>query len=41
MLDKANRVQLTDEMLQNAGIDGKKVKIEVENGRILIQAGEK
>lgn len=41
VLDKANRVQLTDEMLQNAGIDGKKVKIEVENGRILIQAGEK
>lgn len=41
VLDKANRVQLTDEMLQNAGIDGKKVKIEVENGRILIQAGER
>ena len=41
VLDKANRVQLTDEMLQNAGIDGKKVKIEVEDGRILIQAGEK
>lgn len=38
VLDKANRVQLTDEMLQSAGIEGKKVKIEVEDGRILIQA---
>lgn len=37
VLDKANRLQLTEEMLQCAGISGKKVRVEVEDGKIMIR----
>lgn len=36
VLDKAHRVQLTDEMLEKAGIDTNKVKIEVIDGKVVI-----
>lgn len=36
VMDKANRVQLDKEMLQAAGIDSNKVKVTVEDGRIII-----
>ena len=35
--DKAHRLQLTGEMLEEAGIDSNKVRIEVQDGKILIQ----
>ena len=37
VLDKAHRLQLTEEMLEEAGIDSNKVRIEVQDGKILIQ----
>lgn len=40
VLDKANRVQLTKDMLSEAGIDGNKVKIHVENGKVVISSKE-
>ena len=40
VLDKANRVQLPEEVLKNAGISSKKVKIEVNNGKIVISGEE-
>ncbi len=40
VLDKARRVQLSEEMLAEAGIDSNKVKISVEDGRVVI-VGEK
>ena len=39
VLDKAHRLQLTEEMLEEAGIDSNKVRIEVQDGKILIQKG--
>lgn len=36
VLDKAHRVQLNDEMLEAAGIDTNKVRVTVENGRVII-----
>ena len=36
VLDRAGRVQLTKAVLEQAGIEGNRVKIEVENGRIII-----
>lgn len=36
MLDKAHRVQLSGEILEKAGIDFNKVKIEVIDGKIVI-----
>lgn len=36
VLDKAHRVQLSDEMLSAAGIDTNKVKVSVENGKVVI-----
>lgn len=36
VLDKARRVQLSEEMLAAAGIDTNKVKITVDNGKIII-----
>ena len=36
VLDRAGRVQLTRAVLEQAGIEGNRVKIEVENGRIII-----
>lgn len=40
VLDKANRVQLTKDILSEAGIDGNKVKIHVENGKVVISGKE-
>ena len=34
VLDRAGRIQLTKEMLEEAGIDGNHVKIQIENGKI-------
>ena len=36
VLDKARRVQLSEEALQLAGIDSNKVKVEVTDGKIVI-----
>ncbi len=36
VLDKAHRVQLNDDMLEAAGIDTNKVKITVEDGKLII-----
>ena len=36
VLDRAGRVQLTKAVLEQAGIEGNRVKIEVENGKIII-----
>ena len=36
VLDKAHRVQLSDEMLSAAGIDTNKVKVSVEDGKVVI-----
>lgn len=36
VLDKAGRVQLNQEMLEAAGIDSNKVKIRVEDGKVII-----
>ncbi len=38
VLDRAGRVQLPKEMLDEIGLSGNKVKLEVENGRIIITA---
>ena len=36
VLDKAGRLKLDEEMLKSAGIEGRKVKVSAENGRIVI-----
>jgi osmotically-inducible protein OsmY len=36
VLDKANRVQISDEILAAAGIDTNKVKVKVEDGKVVI-----
>lgn len=36
VLDKAGRVQLNQEMLEAVGIDSNKVKICVEDGKVII-----
>lgn len=36
VLDKAHRVQISEEMLKKAGIDGNKVKIELDGGKVVI-----
>ncbi len=36
VLDKAGRVQLNDEMLAMAGIDTKRVKVSIEDGKVVI-----
>ena len=36
ILDKARRVQLSEEVLKEAGIDSHKVKIKVQDGKIII-----
>lgn len=36
ILDKANRVQISPDMLAAAGIDSNKVKVQVENGKVII-----
>ena len=41
VLDKAHRVQLSDDMLAAAGIDTNKVKVRIEDGRVVIEAEEK
>lgn len=38
VLDKAHRVQLSDDMLAAAGIDTNKVRVSVEDGRVVIMA---
>lgn len=38
VMDKAHRVQLGEDMLKEAGIDTNKVKVKVENGRVIIEA---
>ena len=41
VLVKAHRVQLSDDMLAAAGIDTNKVKVRIEDGRVVIEAEEK
>ncbi|MBE5942389.1 MAG: ABC transporter ATP-binding protein [Lachnospiraceae bacterium] len=36
VLDKAGRLQLNDEMLEAAGIDGNRVKVEIMDGKVVI-----
>lgn len=36
VLDKAHRIKLTDEMLEAAGIESNKVKVDVQDGRLVI-----
>jgi hypothetical protein len=36
VMDKAHRVQLSEEFLEMAGIDSNKVKVEVKDGKIII-----
>lgn len=36
VLDKAHRIKLTDEMLEAAGIESNKVRVDVQNGRLVI-----
>lgn len=36
VLDKANRVQLSKEMLEAAGINSKKVRVSIEDGKVII-----
>lgn len=36
VLDKAHRLQLTEEMLEEAGIDSNKVRVEVMDGKVII-----
>ena len=38
VLDKARRLQLSSDMLEDAGIDSNRVKVEVKNGKIMISA---
>lgn len=38
VLDKAHRVQLTDDVLEQAGITTNKVRIAVEDGKVVISA---
>ena len=40
VLDKAGRVQIPREFLEGLGIQGNKVRMEMENGRIIIGAPE-
>ncbi len=40
VLDRANRLQVPPEMLAQTGIDGSRVKMTVENGRIIISPPE-
>lgn len=37
ILDKAHRVQLTEDVLSEAGIESNRVKISVENGKVVIE----
>jgi len=41
VLDKAGRLQIPREMLDKMGIDGNKVRLEMQNGKIMISAPEK
>ena len=36
VLDKAHRIKLTDEMLEAAGIDSNKVRVDVQDGKLVI-----
>ena len=36
VLDKAHRIQLTDEMLEAAGIEANKVRVDVQDGKLVI-----
>lgn len=40
VMDKARRLQLTKEMIEAAGIDGNKVKVHMEAGKIIIESGK-
>ena len=37
VMDKANRIQLNKDMLEAAGISTNKVKVSVEDGKLIIQ----
>ena len=39
-MDRAGRLQLSQEMREEAGIDGNRVKIEVVDGKIVISKEE-
>ena len=36
VMDKAHRIQLSEELLQLAGIDSERVRVEVKDGKIII-----
>lgn len=36
VLDKAHRIKLTDEMLEAAGIESNKVRVDVQDGKLVI-----
>lgn len=38
VLDKAHRVQLSDEMLKEAGIDSNKVRVSIQDGKVVISS---
>lgn len=38
VLDKAGRVQIPHEMLEELGVNGKKVRMSLQDGRIIIEA---
>lgn len=40
VMDKAHRVQLSEEILEQAGIDSNKVKVEVVDGKVVISKAE-
>lgn len=40
VMDKAHRVQLSEEILEQAGIDSNKVKVEVMDGKVVISKAE-
>lgn len=40
VLDRNDRVQLPPEMLKEAGLEGRKVKMSMENGKIIITKPE-
>jgi AbrB family looped-hinge helix DNA binding protein len=41
VLDRAGRIQIPAELLQEMGIQGNKVKIELSDGKIVIEKPEK
>jgi len=40
VLDRAGRVQIPQELLEALGVEGNKVRMEMEDGRLVITSGE-